>query len=381
MNPKRIILDCRAWHSRPGGVGSYTRALVERLPKALPEVEFLLLRHPQGPANLSSAPNVQVATMPGMPHGPLTLFLKPRISTRPGDLYHALFPVIPLGLKIPVIVTSHELMWFHTPHLVSEGAWNRWLERWYHRVFVSYAYRRADRILANSHCTKDDILALWPEMEDKIRVTPFAPAPVFTNGKVQPDPSRLESFVPKGARYLLVVGNGSRNKNHEVAVRAFARACPSREDVHLVVVQRSRLGLPRFRQVVEESGLAERIHLHGAIDGPDVLTLMKWADGFVFPSHYEGFGLPILEAMAMKCPVLCSNAGSLPEVAGNAALLYHPDDVDGFAEGMKKILDDHAVRQKLVDFGNERVRYFTWERCVQNTIAAYRELVDSSIGS
>jgi glycosyltransferase involved in cell wall biosynthesis len=125
---------------------------------------------------------------------------------------------------------------------------------------------------------------------------------------------------------------------------------------------------------VEQSGVAGRIHLHGPIADADVVALMKGASGFLFPSRYEGFGIPVLEAMACDCPVLCANTASLPEVAGNAALFYHPDDVDGFAEGMKRILDDQDLKLRLVKFGRERVLNFTWDRCAQGIISTYREL-------
>lgn len=377
MKLERVILDARAWRKRPGGIGTYTRALVERLPLALPSVEFLILRHPQGPKPMSSLPNVSVTTMPGAAHGPATLFLRPLIRTRANDLYHALFPVIPLALPVAVLITVHDLMWFHSPHLVGESSWSRRLESMYHQIVVSHAYHRAARILVNSDCTRDDIVARWPDLASRIRVTPFAPSPAFIDGQLTPDLSRIARFVPKGVEYFLVVGNGSRNKNHEAAVRAFARAFPSRQNVHLVVIQRSRIGLPRFRRAVEQSGMAQRIHLHGPIDDADVVALMREARGFVFPSRYEGFGLPILEAMASGCPVLSSHSASLPEVAGNAALLYHPDDIDGFAEGMTKILDDDGLRQRLVTLGRERAACFTWDGCVDGTVAAYHEVVDS----
>lgn len=380
MELERVILDARAWRKRPSGIGTYTRALVERLPVALPRVEFLVLRHPQGPMPMSNAPNVSVSTMPGAAHGPATLLLRPWMRTRANDLYHALFPVIPLGLPVPVVITVHDLMWFHSPYLVSESSWSRRLEGMYHHVFVSHAYHHSARILANSHCTRNDIVTRWPDLASKIRVTPFAPSPVFTDGQVEPDPSRIVRFVPKGVQYFLVVGNGSKNKNHEVAVRAFARAFPSHEDVHLVVIQRSRIGLPRFRREVERSGMAQRIHLYGPIEDADVVALMSDALGFVFPSRYEGFGLPILEAMASGCPVLSSDSASLPEVAGNAALFYDPDDIDGFAEGMTRIVNDNELRQKLVELGRERAACFTWDRCVKGTVAAYREVVESIPG-
>lgn len=376
MSSRRIILDARALHGRPGGIGTYTRALVDGLPPRLPDTQFLMLRHPEGPSDLDRGPNVEVATMPSAPpHGPATLLIRPLIRGRPGDIYHALFPVLPLGLHVPKIVTVHDLMWFNTPELVSENRVNRITEHVYHRIFVRHAFHDATLILSNSQSTRRDLLDRWPKLEPRVRLTPLAPSSNFGPGGLAPEPERLKRFVPQGARFFLVVGNGSGNKNHEAAVRAFGRACRDRTDTHMVVIQRSRVGLPRFREAMKQSGAEDRIHVFGPVDDEDVVTLMHAAYGFVFPSRYEGFGIAVLEAMAADCPVICSNAASLPEVAGEAGLLFDVDDIEGYAHGMRRILDDESLRQDLIRRGRERVASFTWERCVDATVAAYREIL------
>jgi glycosyltransferase involved in cell wall biosynthesis len=174
------------------------------------------------------------------------------------------------------------------------------------------------------------------------------------------------------APYVIYVGTLQPRKNLMVLLDAFTSLVGEGRDLHLAIVgKKGWLYEPLFARV-RELGLEERVHFPGYVPQSDLPALLSGARLFVLPSLYEGFGLPILEAMACGTPVVCSAVASLPEVAGDAAILVNPQDTAQLTQALARVLDDDALRQQLVRKGLDRVAHFSWERCARQTLEVLR---------
>ncbi|MDQ2824896.1 MAG: glycosyltransferase family 4 protein [Verrucomicrobiota bacterium] len=377
MKAGRIVVDARALRGDPGGVVSYTEALIEHLPTLLPEVPIVLLRHPQAPRALSRAPNVTEWTLGGKPNSPWTYFrmgswLNARLS--PDDLFHAPYRILPQGLTAKSVITIHDVMQIVCPKLVFPNRIMRAFVQPFWSSAIRNAIRRANRILAVSKYSANDTLRVDASCASRLRVTLNGKSPSFRPiGKA--DAERLtSSIVPLGQRFFLVVGGGYPNKNHVAAVSAFAKAFPLSQDIRMLVIQRRRTLPKELRQILGRLRLDSRIQVRSDVRSEELVALYNRAEALVFPSLYEGFGLPVLEAMACGCPVLCSNVTSLPEVAGDAALFIEPKDDDAIAAAMRRVIEDQNLRQSLSERGVQRAALFDWRKMVVQTVLAYREI-------
>jgi glycosyltransferase involved in cell wall biosynthesis len=261
--------------------------------------------------------------------------------------------VIPPAYRGPAVVTVHDLSFERDPGLMGPR------DRFFFRTMVPRSARRADRVLAVSERTKHDLIERYGVGEERIAVTPNAVDPVFhPNGG-----------APERAPYALFVGGIQPRKDPLAAVEALALLDG---ELNLVVVGAEKRGGAEFRSAVQRLGLEERIELTGHVERDELATLYRGAACLVFPSRYEGFGLPVLEAMASGTPVVAASAGAVPEVAGDAAILVEPGDPAAIAAGIERAL---AERTRLVAAGLERARRFSWAETARRTLAVYRELL------
>ena len=377
MKARRIVVDARALRGAPGGVVSYTEALIEHLPMLLPETPIVLLRHPNSPRALSRAPNVTEWSLGGNPNSPWTYFrmgswLNARLS--PDDLFHAPYRILPRGLNAKSVITIHDVMQIVCPDLVFPNPIIRAFVQPFWSSAIRNAIRRANRILAVSRYSADDTLRVDASCASRLRVTLNGKSPSFRPIE-KADAERLtSSIVPLEQRFFLAVGGGYPNKNHVAAVCAFAKAFPISENVHLLVIQRRRTLPKELRQILRRLRLDSRIQVRSDVRNDELVALYNRAEALVFPSLYEGFGLPVLEAMACGCPVLCSNVTSLPEVAGDAALFIEPNDNADIAGAMRRVMEDRVFRQSLSERGVQRAALFNWRKMVVETVRAYREI-------
>jgi glycosyltransferase involved in cell wall biosynthesis len=372
----RIVVDARTLRGDPGGVASYTEALIEHLPAVLPEVPIVLLRHPRHPRALSRAPNVTEWVLGGKPNSPWTYFrmgswLNARLSC--DDLFHAPYRILPRGLNAKSAITIHDVMQIVCPELVFPNPIIRAVVQPFWSTAIRNAIRRADRILAVSQHSADDTLRVDPSCGPRLRVTLNGKSPSF-RPMAKADAEQLtESIVPPGRRFFLVVGGGYPNKNHVTAVSAFAKAFPS-QDISLLVIQRRRTLPKELRQLLRRLRLDSRIQVRCDVRNDELVALYNRAEALVFPSLYEGFGLPVLEAMACGCPVIYSNVTSLPEVAGEAALFVGAKDEEAIARAMRRIVEDDNLRQSLSQKGVQRAALFDWRKTIVETVLVYREI-------
>ena len=261
---------------------------------------------------------------------------------------------LPLACPTPAVVTVHDLSFERDPSVMGRR------DRLIFRTVVPRSARRAARVLAVSERTKRDLIEIYDIPEKKIVVTPNGVDPAFT-----PNGPRAA-----GEPYALFVGALQPRKDVTVAIEALAllgNGVP-----RLVVVGQDKGGRAEAEQAVERNGLAGRVEFRGHVPQEELAALYRGAACLVFPSRYEGFGLPVVEAMASGTPVVATTAGALPEVAGGAAILVEERNPVALAGGMERAIAD---RERLVAAGLERARHFTWAETARRTLAVYRELL------
>lgn len=280
------------------------------------------------------------------------------------DLYHALAFVIPRGLRCPSVVTVYDLSFVRYPELLST------LRRHYLQRFTCDSCRRATRIIAISESTAQDIVDFWDIPRDKIDVTHLGVSSEFRPLPVEDIENFRHHKLPK--RFLLFLGTLEPRKNLPMLLRAYAQLPRDvRENVHLVLGGGKGWMYEEIFATIAQYNLEKTVHTPGYIPADELVLWYNAADALVYPTLYEGFGFPILEAMACGKPVLVSNTSSLPEAAGDVGILLPPDDETTWAATMLRIIENETERQAIRPRAIEWAGQFTWERTTQQTIESY----------
>ncbi len=290
--------------------------------------------------------------------------LLPRLAARAGvDLVHSLASTAPVWGRFRRVVTVHDLIYARFPEAHS-GIRERGM-----RVLVPWAVRRSDRVIADSRNTRDDLIELLGVASDRIDVAPLG---LGTVRREQPPPERdVRAGLDLGERTVVLALSAKRpHKNLTALIGALARMPPG--DRPLLVLP----GYPTWheselRARALELGVDGDVRFPAWVSAAELEGLWALAKAFVFPSLYEGFGLPVLEAMARGVPVACSNTSSLPEVTGDAALLFDPHDESAIAAALGRLLSDRELGERLRELGHLQAARFTWERTAQLTLESY----------
>jgi glycosyltransferase involved in cell wall biosynthesis len=364
----RIAIDARLWGEPRSGIGRYTRALVEALLVAAPGDEWVLYtdRLPVPQTVLPAGPAVRC--LPWPQRLLWTLWALPRdLRARPVDVFHGVtgFELPPRG-RIGLVTTVHDLIPLRFPHLVP------WRHRLAVRALLGGAVRRAAAVIAVSETTRTELLARYRLSPGRVRVIPEAAGPAFV-----PPPAGVRAAVRARyalpGRYVLFVGLLEPKKNLRALLAAVARlrATGQLGDTTLVVAGATGWGSEPPADAARRLGLDGTVRFLGPVAEADLPGLYAEAEVFVFPSLWEGFGLPVLEAMATGTPVLASRRGALPEVTGEAALLVEPE-AGPLADALATLLGDGALRARLREAGLARAAAFSWARTAAETLAVYR---------
>ena len=285
------------------------------------------------------------------------------MAHRPPDLLFVPAHVLPIVHPHRSVVTVHDLGYLYYPEA------HRPLDRLYLDLSTRYNARAATHLIADSSATKRDLIERYGIEPGKITVV----YPGYDNTVFQParDEEAIEAVKARygiAGDYALFVGTLQPRKNLIRLIEAFSNLQYPISNIQLVIAgKKGWLYWEIFRRV-KELGLEGSALFPGYIAADDLPALLSGASLFVFPSLYEGFGLPVLEAMACGTPVVCSNISSLPEVAGDAALLVDPLDVEELAAAMERVLGDESLRAELIERGFEQVSKFSWERCARQTL-------------
>lgn len=358
---------------RVGGTETYARELIAALVAAHPEVEFFAYCGREAAPSLKRAPsrNLKIRELPvNCANKPLRIvaefLLLPWYAWRDRvEILHSLGNTMPPFAPGASVVTIHDLIFHHFPGTFPSPA-RRGLE-----LLVPMAARRSDRVLAISQHTKTDLAETYgidPARVDVVYegsgIEPRRPIPDDTLARLR------DRFGIGDAPIVLTVASGLVHKNIARLLEAFAQASASSLP-HLVVVGHAGLETDALKRRVAELGIEQRVTMTGWVEDVELLAFYRGADFFIYPSLYEGFGIPVLEAMRRGVPVTCSNATSIPEVVGDAALLFDPTDVDAIRTAIERMLSDRELREDLARRGPKRAAEFTWTRAAEGTWAVY----------
>lgn len=239
---------------------------------------------------------------------------------------------------------------------------------------AKFSAKRADKIITYSDSTKKDVIEFLNINEKKISVIPLGVEEKFKPAS-EKEIKKIKADLGLPDNYIITLGTLQPRKNLEALIDAFARLKKDKAIPHkLVVVGEEGWNNERLLTKLDRLDIAEDIVITGFIEDNQLPSLYSGATALVYPSLYEGFGLPVLEAMACGVPVACSNTSSLPEVAGEAALLFDPTDVDQIYSSMQELLSDDRLRNNLSEVGIKRARHFTWEKTAKQTLSLYNTL-------
>jgi alpha-1,3-rhamnosyl/mannosyltransferase len=343
-----VAVDADVLGRRRTGDESYVTALLRELPPLADRERLVAVtRRPDLVPD-----GVEAIELPARSQSLRMAVRLPRLlRTLTPALAHFLY-VIPPAYRGPSIVTVHDLSFERLPGLMSLR------DRTLFRSLVPRSVRRAVRVLTGSEWTKRDLVERYGLAPDKIVVTPYGVDSAFhPNGHDERRPP-----------YALFVGAIQPRKGPLTALEAISLV----DGLRLVVVGPEKRGGDELRAAVRRLGLEQRVELAGHVGLQELADLYRGAACLVFPSRYEGFGLPVVEAMASGTPVVATEAGSIPEVAGDAAVLVQPNDPVALAGGIERALAD---RERLVSAGLARARRYSWTETARQTLAVYRDLL------
>ena len=290
------------------------------------------------------------------------------------DLVHVQYTA-PLGCPVPVVVSVHDVSFLEHPEYFTRP---RAMQlRWTVRRTIG----RAARILTGSEFSRRAIAAAYGLNGDNIVVVPNAAAPLFRPLLRESAAAWVRARFRIPAPFILTVGDLQPRKNQIGLIRAFAELLRARPQLphHLVLAGKETWFAPRIRKAAESSGVSERIHFTGFVSDADLLQLYNACELFVFPSFYEGFGLPLLEAMACARAVACSNTSAVFEVVDAAAILFDPHSTPEMVRAMLDLICDRELRARMERLGLQRSAHFSWNRTAQKTLEVYYQVAGRSL--
>jgi glycosyltransferase involved in cell wall biosynthesis len=368
----RIAIDARKL--RDYGIGTYVRNLLRHLSRLDHETEYVLLcRIEDAGIAEELGENFRTIAEPARPYSASEQLRIPLDLRREQiDLFHTPHYVLPPLVPCKSVVTIHDCIHLRFPQYLP----NR-LAYAYARSSLWVATHRSNRVLTVSEASKRDILRYFRIPEKKIDVIHNAMDERFGETPTADDVARVQERYQLNAPYVLYAGNIKPHKNLERLIEAFhmLRQDPDLAHVKLLIIGDEISKYATLRRAVHKYKLHKHVRFFGFVPDKTLAVLYRLARVFVFPSLYEGFGLPPLEAMASGTPVITSDVSSLPEVVGDAALLIDPLDTNAIAEAIRRVLMDSTLHEQLRQKGFTRVREFSWDRSIRRVREIYGEVL------
>jgi glycosyltransferase involved in cell wall biosynthesis len=359
----------------PTGVERTQRSILRELVELDGENQYLLVSRRKVELPFPLPPNFRQIDLSAQKAGYLwrESLLAPLLTKEGVDVFHSPVNAIPIGSDVAKIATVHEVPWLERNSGVEASR----------RVWLYLNVRWARRIVAVSERTRANILRLYPAARDKVVVVHPGVDERFTPADGDGTEGR-ERLAALGVAppYLLFVGAARRKKNVEGLIAAFAQLPDElKSSTQLVLAGIRNPKQHGLEAKVQQRRIADRVRFPGFVSDGDLVHLYRGASALVFPSLFEGFGIPPLEAMACGTPVIASTGGALPEVVGTAALLVQPGDVQQLADAMKRVLTSEPLRADLRRRGLERAPQFTWRRAAEKVLELYRACATKAVGA
>ena len=375
----KILLDATALPKNPVGAGVYITRVVKELLKYGSSYDFIVLAHEDDFSLFQLDDSFKSNFIFLRDFGRGYRILSEQISypsiihREKIDLYHGLHYSFPVVHGCPVVTTVHDMTYFIHPekHL--------WLKRYYFKFFIRYACSKSDKILSVSQSTKNDIIKYTKCDPNIISVTPLGVDEKF---KKIGDKSVLESVREKynlPNEFILFVGLIEPRKNVGLLIEAFAKYIKSEIDLDTNLVIAGRWGWESnaIMELVANLDISGRVIFPGYIAQEDLPALYTLAKIFVYPSYYEGFGLPVLEAMACGTPVITTNVSSMPEFVGDSGILIEPGDLEALVVALEILMADSEKRNDLSRKGILASSSFRWKKTAELTLKAYDKVFET----
>jgi glycosyltransferase involved in cell wall biosynthesis len=387
MRMMRIGIDATALPSRPVGAGNYIIQLIRAIAgwtkisdpvtdsSQLTGLEFVIFvqRSRLELLNIEEIPNLHLVVLPNI--SPSMRLLWEQISfpklvkNHHLDLLHSLHYTMPLAYPGRTVVTFHDMTFFLYPHHHTLP------KRYFFRFFIRASSRQAVALIADSESTRQDAIRLVGVSPGKIFTVQLGVTqefhPIRDNSILQQ--ARQKYHLPE--HFLLYVGMIEPRKNLPLLLQSFAAIAHQMPDYRLVIVGPKGWMVDNMLQQTEQLNISDKVHFTGYVEQADLPLIYNMADVFIYPSVYEGFGLPVLEAMACGIPVITSNVSSMPEIVGDAGVLFAPNDSQDLARSLLNLINNPMDRQRLSLMGLERAASFTWNSTAEKTIAVYRHVL------
>lgn len=364
--PLRVGFDGRALCSPAAGIRRYTWELFGALAAADKTVAILAVGAPAELAVPRGVERVQPGRSLPTNAGWMLTGLPQAARRARVDLFHAPAYTAPVFGPRPLVLTIHDVSYERHPE------WYPYKHDTVRRAFYRFSAAAADRVITDSLFSKHEIATAYGRSLDTIDVVPLAAAPAFCAGPRLPLPARLPT------RFLLHVGDLHARRNLALVARALDRVrqrSPALRDTSLVLAGVDRgTGLELARLSERAGRAAPLVTFAGAVPEATLVALYRHAAALVYPSRYEGFGLPLLEAMSCGTPIIAASTSSIPEVVGDAGVLLDPDDEDGWVNAIARVLDDPGHVAQLTRMGLARAAAFSWARTARETAGIYRRV-------
>ncbi|MDT3778214.1 glycosyltransferase family 1 protein [Nitrospira sp. MA-1] len=365
----KIGICARTWGEN-GGIGVYTRSVIEAILHLDTRNEYHILY--SNKAHLGSLPGtdrVREVYLSAKGKWMWDQWAVPRYAHREGlDLiFHTKF-------AIPFLARCKTAMVLHGTERFVHPEFHQTADLWFFKTVYPQYLKQASLIIAVSNRAKEDIISYLGIDPDKVKLAYLATDPIFRSitDPRQLDPVRVKYKLP--SRFILFAGHIYPGKNFTRLLEAFSKV-RKHVDVHLVVAGGMRWKYQEDMKTLESLGLQDCVHFAGYVPQHELVAFYNLAAATVFPSHYESFGLPNIEANACGCPLVTSRTGGSPEAAGNAAIYVDPLDVAEIANAIGRVLTDDALRQTLIAKGYENAARFSWEKTAKATLDAFEWVV------
>ncbi len=368
----RIGFDAKRAFFNNTGLGNYSRSTINALCRLFPENDYFLYTPSKGKHSIYTPPENATVRLPSTLWGSQlksywrTYGLEKQLAREKIEIYHGLSNEIPVGIErtgIKSIVTIHDLIFMRLSGLYPP------IDRCIYEKKVKNAVKNADRIIAISRQTGKDLLELFDADEDKIRVIYQGCNPWFYNKETAEQRAIIRKKYNLPANYLLYIGTIEERKGLLTIVQAIHE---SKIDIPLVAIGGKTPYYVKVQQYIKKHRVSN-IQFYHYINNSDLPAIYQQAEVFIYPSRYEGFGIPVLEALNSGIPVITTRGGCLEETAGKGGLFIDPDNTDQLAEAIRRLLVDRALRQKLVEEGARHALYFREEKTLPELIKVYKE--------
>jgi alpha-1,3-rhamnosyl/mannosyltransferase len=364
------VVDARTVTPHFPGIGRYVANLAPALVAQLEPAERLLVLHaPEARERLTGLEGPQVRLLPTSisPFAMGQQLQLPRLLRAAGDfsLYHSTYYLMPYSMRLPTVLTFYDLIPLQHPETVSRRA------RLLFRLTMRMALSVSAHVVSISEAARRDLLAHFKLPPERVTTTPLAADARF---HLQPaeEIARVRDKYGLPEEMVLFVGINKPHKNLVRLIEAFAKLVQQGSSAALVLAGPWDERYPETMQAIDGLRAEGRVRLLGQVADADLPALYAAATVFVLPSRYEGFGLPVLEAMACGVPVACSNTSSLAEIVGEAAITFDPHSADAISAAIGQLLSDGELRRQMAQLGMEQAVRFTWEKTAAQTLQVYR---------